>query len=88
MSAARDAKHVWLPVPGWPGYELEVHSQQVRSIDRIVVNRNGVKHRYSGRMLKPSFAPRATRPNYKLSVAGVSKTMMLDALVAAAQAGA
>ena len=44
-------QELWLPVPGWEGYYEVSDLGRVRSLDRILVNRDGVSRRWAGRVL-------------------------------------
>lgn len=51
------AAEKWLPIPGWEGaYEVS-DMGRVRSLDRIIVCKNGVRKPRKGRILRPA-------PNY------------------------
>lgn len=51
MSEVTPHPEIWKPIPGWEGsYEVSDHGR-VRSVDRIVTTRTGVRKRYQGRVL-------------------------------------
>jgi hypothetical protein len=52
-----DAAAVWVPVPGWPEYSIDLVSSAVRSEERIVVRRNGSRYHVRQRILKPKRYP-------------------------------
>lgn len=71
----------WRPVVGYEGlYEVSDWGN-VRSLDRIIVDKNGREMRYKGRVLKP-----ATHPSngYKFILLGVGHPAMVHRLVAKA----
>ena len=51
MSEVTPHPEIWKPIPGWEGsYEVSDHGR-VRSVDRIVTTRTGIRKRYHGRVL-------------------------------------
>lgn len=80
---------VWIPVVRHPGYEVS-NRGRVRSLDRTIIDSNGVPSRRKGRILKP-FKMRGTSPNsdkwYKyvcLYACGEAVNMRLHRIVAEA----
>lgn len=47
-------KEVWKPVVGYEGYYEVSNQGKIRSLDRIVTNKNGINIRMKGKMLKGS----------------------------------
>lgn len=45
-------REIWKPIPGYEGYEAS-NLGQVRSLDRWIVYKNGDRHFYEGKLLKP-----------------------------------
>jgi hypothetical protein len=45
---------IWRPCPSWPGYEAS-NLGNIRSVDQILVNRNGVERRWKGRVRVPHY---------------------------------
>jgi hypothetical protein len=43
----------WRPVPGWSGYYEVSNRSQIRSVDRVIIRRDGRKYRAKGRLLRP-----------------------------------
>lgn len=71
----------WRPVVGYEGlYEVSDWGR-VRSLDRIIIDKNGREMRYKGRILKA-----ATHPNngYQMILLGVGNPAMIHRLVAKA----
>jgi hypothetical protein len=67
----------WRPIPGWPGYEVSLDGR-VRSLDRVVVDRRGVRRHLRGVELAP------TRGQVYLSCWGYGRTITVSWLVGAA----
>lgn len=51
-----DEIETWLPVPDWPAYEVS-DMGRVRSVDRTVMDSNGVERRLRGTILAPHRRP-------------------------------
>lgn len=71
----------WRPVPGHPGYEVSPDGR-VRSVDREVVDRNGMAKRLRGRELIVDRRVTLSEPDQR------RHTVSVRALVAAAWGGA
>ncbi len=62
----------WRPVVGYPGYEISDHGD-VRSVDRVIVTKNGVHKRLKGRLLRPT-TPGQGKTDYRMVwIAGGNK---------------
>lgn len=48
----RREREEWVAIPGYEGYYEVSNYGQVRSVDRIIVNKNGVKSHYKSRVLR------------------------------------
>lgn len=71
----------WLPVPGYEGL-YEVSDQgRVRSLDRIVVMKNGRRRPTPGKILKPEFRRNTGYHGVALSKDGISRTHYVHRLV-------
>lgn len=46
-----DDRELWVPVAGFDGYEISSQGR-VRSIDRIVIHKDGSRHQYLGQLIK------------------------------------
>lgn len=57
----------WRPVPGAPGYEVS-RARQVRSLERVLIRRNGSPYRVRARVLRPMRQPQRTGWYVKLGV--------------------
>lgn len=54
----------WRPIVGYEGFYEVSDRGRVRSMDRVIVRRNGVRYRAQGRILRPSPHP----PSWVLTV--------------------
>ena len=61
---------IWIPIPGWEG-SYEVSDQgRVRSLDRVVMRRNGIPMRRAGALMNPCTAGRTKHQRISLSDSG------------------
>jgi NUMOD4 motif len=51
------AEERWRPVPGYVGFYEISDRGRVRSLDRVIVRRDGAKYPVRGRILRPSRHP-------------------------------
>ncbi|MGV0796050.1 hypothetical protein ABQF26_03725 [Mycolicibacterium elephantis] len=75
----------WVAVPGWPGYEINPRCGAVRSLDRIVVERNTGKHRRLTGVELVQVPDVRGHPQVTLSHRGRRKAFRVENLVAAAR---
>jgi NUMOD4 motif len=54
----------WRDIPNWSGYYQASSEGRVRSLDRVIIRRNGVKYRAKGRIRRPQ----RHRPGWGLAV--------------------
>ena len=81
------AKERWHPLPGWQGY-YEVSDQgRVRSIDRVVTDKNGRRMAFAGRVMAPKFNRQSGYWFVILARPGVRLTRAIHVLVALAWIG-
>jgi len=77
----------WRPCPGWEGF-YEVSDQgRVRSLDRVVVDQNGRRMAYAGRLIAPRINRKTGYTAVVLARPGVRLTRTIHVLVALAWLG-
>jgi hypothetical protein len=80
-------KERWIPVPDWDDF-YEVSDQgRVRSLDRVVVDRNGRRMAYAGRLIAPRLNRKTGYTAVVLARPGVRLTRAIHVLVASAWLG-
>lgn len=80
------APEEWRPVVGWPGYEVSTRGR-VRSVERVVLRRNGTGQTIRGRVLKPATMKKSGHLQVSLSHDGARRTYCVHTLVLEAFVG-
>lgn len=89
MTGRRAAQSaIWLPVPGWPHYEADPVGEQVRSIDRLVVDTRGRRRFRAGQILAPIPQAHGGRDRVNLVDGPRRQALTVARVVAAAVAAA
>jgi NUMOD4 motif len=74
----------WLPVCGWGGYYEVSNHGRVRSVDRLIIRRDGRKYRAKGRILRPATHKPSWVRSVTLARAGYRSNQCVHLLVRAA----
>lgn len=83
MDDATPSPETWRPIPGFEGAYESSDCGRVRSLDRTVLHKTGVKHRVRGRILKPA----TSADGYQYLMLGVGKHRRVHVLVLQAHTG-
>lgn len=74
-------KEIWKDIQGYEGIYQVSNLGRVRSVDRVVIHKDGVKHLYRGRVLKPHYNT-SKYLAIGLHYNGISNTYLVHRLVA------
>ena len=74
----------WRPIPGYEGWYEVSNRGRVRSLDRVIVRRNGMKYRAKGRILQPGRYKASWVTTVTLACCGERQQACIHLLVAAA----
>lgn len=80
-------KEIWKDIPGYEDYYQVINLGRVRSLDRIILDKNGVSCKIKGRLLKFYCGKYDKRPSIDLNKDGIRYKTRVCRLVLSAFIG-